>query len=114
CAEMLQLVANANPDLLVVGLGVPKQEIFLHTYQQQLSAKAAIAGGATIDFLAGEQSRAPRWVQRICLEWLFRIGTDPRRLALRYLRAAWQFPTIAAREWLRLRRNRIKPISHLV
>jgi N-acetylglucosaminyldiphosphoundecaprenol N-acetyl-beta-D-mannosaminyltransferase len=114
CAEILQLVADAAPDLLVVGLGCPKQEIWLRTYQQRLAVKAAIAGGATIDFLAGEQSRAPRWVQRICLEWLFRIGTDPRRLALRYIRDAWHFPQIAAGEWLRLRRNRRKPISHLV
>lgn len=110
CAEILQLVADAAPDLLVVGLGAPKQEIWLHTYQQHLSVRAAIAGGATIDFLAGEQSRAPRWVQRICLEWLYRIGTDPRRLALRYLRDAWRFPQIVAREWLQLRRNRGKAI----
>jgi N-acetylglucosaminyldiphosphoundecaprenol N-acetyl-beta-D-mannosaminyltransferase len=110
CAEILQLVADAAPDLLVVGFGAPKQEIWLHTYQQHLSVKAAIAGGATIDFLAGEQSRAPRWVQRICLEWLYRIGTDPRRLALRYLRDAWRFPQIVAREWLQLRRNRGKAI----
>jgi N-acetylglucosaminyldiphosphoundecaprenol N-acetyl-beta-D-mannosaminyltransferase len=102
---MLQLVADANPDLLIVGFGAPKQEIWLHTYRQRLAVKAAIAGGATIDFLAGEQSRAPRWVQRICLEWLYRIGTDPRRLALRYLRDAWWFPQIAAREWWRLRRS---------
>jgi N-acetylglucosaminyldiphosphoundecaprenol N-acetyl-beta-D-mannosaminyltransferase len=106
CAEILQLVADAAPDLLVVGFGAPKQEIWLHTYQQHLSVKAAIAGGATIDFLAGEQSRAPRWVQRIYLEWLYRIGTDPHRLALRYLRDAWRFPQIVAREWLRLHRNR--------
>jgi N-acetylglucosaminyldiphosphoundecaprenol N-acetyl-beta-D-mannosaminyltransferase len=102
CAEILQLVADAAPDLLVVGLGCPKQEIWLHTYQQRLAVKAAIAGGATIDFLAEEQSRAPRWVQRIGLEWFYRVITDPRRLALRYLRDTWYFPQIAMREWLRL------------
>jgi N-acetylglucosaminyldiphosphoundecaprenol N-acetyl-beta-D-mannosaminyltransferase len=106
CAEIIQLVADAAPDLVVVGLGAPKQEVWLHTYQQQLSVRVAIAGGATIDFLAGEQSRAPRWVQRIRLEWLYRIGTDPRRLAFRYFRDAWRFPQIAVREWFRLHRNR--------
>jgi N-acetylglucosaminyldiphosphoundecaprenol N-acetyl-beta-D-mannosaminyltransferase len=106
CAEILQLVADAAPDLLIVGFGMPKQEIWLHTYQQHLFVKVAIAGGATIDFLAGEQSRAPRWVQRMCLEWLYRIGTDPRRLLLRYIRDAWHFPQIVARESVRLRRNR--------
>jgi N-acetylglucosaminyldiphosphoundecaprenol N-acetyl-beta-D-mannosaminyltransferase len=106
CAEILQLVADAAPDLLIIGFGMPKQEIWLHAYRQHLSVKAAIAGGATIDFLAGEQSRAPRWVQRICLEWLYRIGTDPRRLVFRYLRDAGRFPQIVAREWLQLRRNR--------
>jgi N-acetylglucosaminyldiphosphoundecaprenol N-acetyl-beta-D-mannosaminyltransferase len=110
CAEILQLVADATPDLLLVGLGAPKQEIWLYTYQPQLSVKVAIAGGATIDFLAGEQPRAPRWVQRICLEWLYRMATDPRRLTLRYLRDAWRFPQIAAGEWLRLRRNRTESI----
>jgi N-acetylglucosaminyldiphosphoundecaprenol N-acetyl-beta-D-mannosaminyltransferase len=108
CAEIFQLVADAAPDLLVVGFGAPKQEIWLHTYQQHLSVKVAIAGGATIDFLAGEQSRAPRWVQRIWLEWLYRVGTDPRRLLLRYVCDAWHFSHIVAREWSQLRRNRRK------
>jgi N-acetylglucosaminyldiphosphoundecaprenol N-acetyl-beta-D-mannosaminyltransferase len=98
CAEILQLVADAAPDLLIVGFGMPKQEMWLHTYQKHLLVKVAIAGGATIDFLAGEQLRAPRWVQRMCLEWLYRIGTDPRRLLLRYIRDAWRFPQIVARE----------------
>jgi N-acetylglucosaminyldiphosphoundecaprenol N-acetyl-beta-D-mannosaminyltransferase len=106
CDEILQRVTDAAPDLLVVGFGAPKQEIWLHTYQKRLSARAAIAAGATIDFLAGEQSRAPRWVQRIGLEWLYRIGTDPRRLASRYLRDAWRFPQIALREWFQLSGNR--------
>jgi N-acetylglucosaminyldiphosphoundecaprenol N-acetyl-beta-D-mannosaminyltransferase len=105
CDEILKRVSDVTPDLLIVGLGAPKQEIWLHTYKERLCARAAIGAGATIDFLAGEQARAPRWVQRIGLEWLYRVGTDPRRLTSRYLRDAWWFPQIAVRELLRLRRK---------
>ena len=106
CDALVQSVDDAQPHLLIVGLGAPKQEIWLQNYQHRLSTRAAVAAGATIDFLAGEQSRAPVWVQQVYLEWLYRIGTDPRRLALRYLRDAWEFPQIVADEWLRLRRRR--------
>jgi N-acetylglucosaminyldiphosphoundecaprenol N-acetyl-beta-D-mannosaminyltransferase len=101
CDAVLQLIAAAQPQLLVVGLGAPKQEIWLNRYHPRLAAKVAIAAGATIDFLAGEQTRAPRWVQRLYLEWLYRIGTDPKRLTIRYLRDAWHFPRIVAKEWFR-------------
>lgn len=106
CTEILKRVADAAPDFLIVGFGAPKQENWLHASHKHLPVKVAIAAGATIDFLAGEQPRAPRWMQRAGFEWLYRIGTDPRRLALRYARDAWRFPPIAVREWLRLCRNR--------
>jgi N-acetylglucosaminyldiphosphoundecaprenol N-acetyl-beta-D-mannosaminyltransferase len=101
-----QAVAEVNaarPDLLIVGLGAPRQEIWLHRRRDRLQAKVAIAAGATIDFLAGRQVRAPRWMQRTGLEWLHRLATNPRRLARRYATDARKFPLIVAGEWRRLR-----------
>jgi N-acetylglucosaminyldiphosphoundecaprenol N-acetyl-beta-D-mannosaminyltransferase len=100
-ADIVARVNRCKPDVLIVGLGAPKQEIWLDRFRTQLRVKVAIAAGATIDFLAGEQQRAPKWVQRIALEWLHRILTDPRRLAGRYLYGAWAFPRIVAREAIR-------------
>lgn len=103
---ILQKVAAATPDVLVVGLGAPKQELWVHKYRQRLSCKVALCVGATIDFLAGERRRAPLWMQDAGLEWLYRVASEPRRLAARYARDAVIFPRLLAREWWRLRSGR--------
>ncbi|HEX4414777.1 MAG TPA: WecB/TagA/CpsF family glycosyltransferase, partial [Lacipirellulaceae bacterium] len=88
-------------DLLIVGLGAPKQEIWVNAHRHKLPAKVAICGGATIDFLAGHRRRSPVWMRRCGLEWLHRVGTEPKRLARRYARDAWVFPRLLWREWQR-------------
>ena len=98
-ARILNRIAKAKPDLLIVGLGAPKQELWVHQHRQQISAAAALCVGATIDFLAGEKNRAPEWMRGVGLEWLHRVLSEPRRLAKRYARDAWVFPQIVAREW---------------
>ena len=95
----LDAVAQAQPDVVVIGLGAPKQELWIHQNASQLQAKVALCAGATIDFLAGEKRRSPRWMQAIGLEWLHRLATEPRRLAGRYFRDAVQFPSLLWREW---------------
>src|SRR5207244_10022656 len=100
--KLIDAINAATPHLLVVGLGAPKQEIWLLQHAPLLRAPVAIAAGATIDFLAGVQTRAPRWIQRLRLEWLFRLASDPRRLAGRYVRDAVVFPRLVAAEWRRL------------
>jgi len=102
-AAVVDAINSARPHLLVVGLGAPKQEIWLSQFASRIQAPVAIAAGATIDFLAGAQTRAPRWMQRLRLEWLFRLASDPRRLAGRYARDAMIFPQLVAAEWRRLR-----------
>lgn len=104
-AEVLDQINCVRPHLLVVGLGAPRQEIWLHQHASQLDARIAIAAGATIDFLAGAQTRAPRWVQRLRLEWCFRMLSDPKRLAGRYLRDTIVFPQIVFDEWMRANRT---------
>ena len=82
--RIYEAVAAAQPDVLVLGLGAPKQELWVHEHAPHLQAKVALCVGATIDFLAGHRQRAPRWMQSTGLEWLHRVLTEPRRLAKRY------------------------------
>ena len=98
--SILDRIARAEPDVLVVGLGAPKQELWVHVHQHQIAAPVALCVGATIDFLAGEKPRAPRWMRRVGLEWLHRLASEPKRLAKRYLRDARIFPQLVLREWM--------------
>jgi N-acetylglucosaminyldiphosphoundecaprenol N-acetyl-beta-D-mannosaminyltransferase len=98
---ILARIHEAQPDVLVVGLGAPKQELWVSTHQKEIAAPVALCVGATIDFLAGEKRRAPRWAQRIGLEWLHRLASEPKRLARRYAHDAWVFPQLVLKEWIR-------------
>jgi N-acetylglucosaminyldiphosphoundecaprenol N-acetyl-beta-D-mannosaminyltransferase len=82
---ILQLIAEAKPDVLLVAFGNPKQEKWIARHRDRLNVPVCIGVGASIDFLSGRQSRAPRWMQRCGLEWMYRTIGEPRRLALRYL-----------------------------
>lgn len=99
--KILQQIAVAQPQILVVGLGAPKQELWVAAHQTQIAANVALCVGATIDFLAGEKRRAPRWLQAIGLEWLHRMLSEPRRLVKRYWHDAWAFPPLLWREFRR-------------
>ena len=96
--EAIQRINACSPDVLVVGLGAPKQELWLKRYQSELSVGVAIAAGGTIDFLAGRQTRAPRWVQKLRMEWSHRLLTNPGRLTGRYARNAWHLPRLLLQE----------------
>lgn len=104
--RILAMIDDHAPDLLIVGLGAPKQELWTHKHFETLNAKVALCVGATIDFLAGEKKRAPKWVQVIGMEWLHRISTDPGRLLKRYAKDAWVFPQLVWREWCQQERDR--------
>jgi N-acetylglucosaminyldiphosphoundecaprenol N-acetyl-beta-D-mannosaminyltransferase len=101
CERIVDKINEVRPDLVVVGFGAPKQEIWLHQYAKRLHAKVAIAAGGTIDFLAGQQPRAPIWMRRIGMEWFHRLISDPRRLAGRYLYDACVFPQLVVKEYVR-------------
>lgn len=100
------LLAAARPDILVVGLGAPKQELWAQSAQHTNPARVTLCVGATIDFLAGHVPRAPTWLRGTGLEWLYRLTTAPRRLGPRYFRDALLFPRLFWREWLRHRQTR--------
>ena len=98
CDNILERIASCQPDVVVVGFGAPKQEIWVQKHYQQIEAKAALCVGATIDFLAGEKKRAPVWMQRGGLEWLHRMCSEPKRLVKRYAKDAWVFPQLVWRQ----------------
>ena len=75
----------AEPDIVWVGLGAPKQEYWMHESRPDLHAPILIGVGAAFDFHAGVKKQAPVWMQRLGLEWFFRLMSEPRRLWKRYL-----------------------------
>lgn len=94
-AEMRTWVRNRQPDLIWVGLGSPKQELFMAEAAPHFPGTLFIGVGAAFDFLSGRVRQAPRWMQRGGLEWLFRLATEPRRLGRRYLVNGPRFATQA-------------------
>ena len=84
--KLREQVAIAPPDILWVGLSTPKQEKFMAEFLPKLDVTLMIGVGAAFDFHSGRVRQAPRWMQRGGLEWIYRLGCEPRRLAKRYFR----------------------------
>ncbi len=84
CRRLGQLLASANPDIVYVALGSPKEEELISGVRHSLEASWWIGVGISFSFIAGEVRRAPSWMQRVGLEWLHRLSQEPR-LARRYL-----------------------------
>jgi N-acetylglucosaminyldiphosphoundecaprenol N-acetyl-beta-D-mannosaminyltransferase len=82
--SIIDRINKVAPDLLIVGVTPPRQEIWLSKHAAQISASASICAGATIDFLAESKPRAPLWMQKSGMEWVFRALSEPRRLMPRY------------------------------
>jgi N-acetylglucosaminyldiphosphoundecaprenol N-acetyl-beta-D-mannosaminyltransferase len=99
----------AAPDLVFVGLGCPKQERWMATHRESLQAAALVGVGAAFDFHTGRVPQAPRWMMRAGLEWLFRLGQEPRRLWQRYLVYNPLFVVHVTLELLGLRRYPTPP-----
>jgi N-acetylglucosaminyldiphosphoundecaprenol N-acetyl-beta-D-mannosaminyltransferase len=82
---LLDRVRTARPDILLVALGQPKGERWVYSHYRSLGVPVSVQVGASLDFVAGRVSRAPRILQRIGLEWVYRLSLEPRRLTRRYL-----------------------------
>ena len=100
-ARIRAVIDSVRPDLLCVALGAPKQEIWMYENAASLPVGAVLPVGAAFDTQSGLRRRAPRWVQRIALEWLFRLLMEPRRLWRRYLIGNAEFVLLVLRQWLR-------------
>jgi len=83
--EIVERINQSNPDIIWVGLSTPKQERWMAEHRDRLKAPVLIGVGAAFDFHAGLKAQAPRFLQKLGLEWLFRLCTEPRRLWRRYL-----------------------------
>ncbi|GLC29713.1 WecB/TagA/CpsF family glycosyltransferase [Clostridium omnivorum] len=83
--RIIKKVIDAQPDILVLALGTPKQEKFYYKYRTQFNVPLVLAVGASIDFVAGNIKRAPKWVSSYGFEWLYRLCKEPRRLFRRYI-----------------------------
>jgi N-acetylglucosaminyldiphosphoundecaprenol N-acetyl-beta-D-mannosaminyltransferase len=97
-------IARSRADVVWVGIGVPKQEKWMARMRDRLDVPVLIGVGAAFDIHAGLVSQAPGWMQRLGLEWLFRLTQEPRRLWRRYLRYNPRFVAGFARQYLRHRR----------
>ncbi len=81
--QAIKKINEARPDFIWVALGAPKQEEWMYQHQFQVCG-VMLGVGAAFDFCAGTVKRAPGWVQEMCLEWLYRLVQDPKRLFMRY------------------------------
>lgn len=78
------MLYESGADMLFVGMGSPKQDIFIYENMEKYQIPMSFSIGGTIDFIAGEQKRAPRWINRIGFEWFYRFLKDPQRMFRRY------------------------------
>ena len=86
--EILRRIEEANPELLLVAFGNPKQEKWIHRNRGRLKVPVAIGIGGSLDIIAGSLQRAPLWMQKTDLEWVFRMAQEPGRLLPRYVKDA--------------------------
>jgi len=101
----VEAVRSTQPDIVWCGLGMPKQELWMRRFAPALAPALVLGVGAAFDFLSGNKSRAPRFVQRMGLEWAHRLASEPRRLSGRYLSTNSEFLLLLAGEMLRNRRG---------
>jgi N-acetylglucosaminyldiphosphoundecaprenol N-acetyl-beta-D-mannosaminyltransferase len=86
---VIEMIAASGANVLLVGLGAPKQEVWIASVRSRLPQVRVMMGvGATIDYEAGAVQRAPVWLRRLGLEWSYRVFTEPRRYLMRYVRSS--------------------------
>lgn len=82
---LVKRLNDSEADIVWVGLGAPKQDVWMEIYRPVLNATLLVGVGAAFDFIAGTKKQAPQWMQQNGLEWLFRLVSEPRRLWKRYM-----------------------------
>jgi len=92
--DIVRRIEESDADILLVALGHPKQDKWIARNRERLPVSVAVGVGCTFDLIAGRRTRAPRWMRRTGLEWLFRLVHEPSRLGLRYFIDAWCLLTV--------------------
>ncbi len=113
---VIERINAASPDILLIGFGNPKQEIWFDRNRARLRAGVSIGIGGTFEFITGRVSRAPLWMQRAGLEWMYRMLQEPRRLLRRYFIGLFKFcflalPGIAYLTYARARLQKSRPAT---
>ena len=98
--KVLQQIADFQPHLLMVGMGMPRQEIWIESNFDAIRANVILAAGAALDYVARVIPTPPRWSGPLGIEWAFRLAAEPRRLAYRYLVEPWTLLRVIARDLL--------------
>ncbi len=95
---VLELIRAYRPNILFVGMGMPRQEHWILENLEDISANVVLPSGACIDYIAGVVPTPPRWMGRVGMEWLYRLGSEPGRLWKRYLVEPWYLLPLLGRE----------------
>jgi N-acetylglucosaminyldiphosphoundecaprenol N-acetyl-beta-D-mannosaminyltransferase len=103
--SVVETIKAARPDILLVAFGNPKQEKWIRMYAHELQVPICIGVGGTFDMIVGVTKRAPAWVQKIGMEWAYRLSQEPRRLAKRYLHDFGYFGYFFAHQWWAMRQG---------
>lgn len=112
--EIVERINRSKADILLIGFGNPKQEIWFERNRLKLKVPVSIGIGGTYEFIVGSVSRAPQWMQQRGLEWIYRITQDPRRLIKRYFIGFFKFgfmlwPALLSYRYQTLRLRRSQP-----
>jgi N-acetylglucosaminyldiphosphoundecaprenol N-acetyl-beta-D-mannosaminyltransferase len=97
---VVRAIRDARPDMLFVAMSSPRKEYWLSENLRELHVPFAMGVGGALDVVAGVSRRAPRWLQRVGLEWAWRLVQEPRRLGRRYLVSNLRFTALVVRERL--------------
>ncbi|MEZ6087025.1 MAG: WecB/TagA/CpsF family glycosyltransferase [Pirellulaceae bacterium] len=97
-SAMLDQIRNSRPDIVYIAFGQPKGELWMSEHFREINAPVCVQIGASFDFVAGGVARAPVWIQKIGLEWFYRLCQEPRRLTGRYLRNLKFLARVTAQE----------------
>ncbi len=100
-SEVIESISAYRPDLLMVGMGMPRQEYWIHDNFASLQTYVILPSGAAIDYIAGAVPTPPRWAGRMGLEWAFRLVNEPSRLFGRYLVEPWYVLVLIGMDFVR-------------
>lgn len=96
--NILSMISEWSPQILLVGMGMPRQEHWIVDFLDSINANVILNAGACFDYIAGVKPTPPRWTGKVGLEWFYRLLSEPRRLSRRYLLEPWSLVPLAIKD----------------